>query len=234
MKVYKDTFFKPVHNDNDKFPFAVRLYVAFMGGGKTLSMVADTYEILKEFKDVYVISNVKLNFIENYMYYESVEDLLYYLQLVSDKKHVLVLMDEGLSYFAENGGINPSLLPSLTHSRKNRVLFMISVQFYNRLNNRMRDFADESVHCSHIGNYQINRVRDEHKTVYDKSTFQFIGPRKDTIIFKRNDILYNSYDTLQKIDITKKTDYLFTAESPPVPVVIQSKVLDNIKRRRFL
>lgn len=203
MRVDFKTLVKPVTNNKDKFPFGIRLYCAYMGGGKTLSMIYDTYNLLEKYDDLYIISNIKFKNIKNVQYFQSVDDLLKLIDVNKKNKHVLVLIDEGLSYFAENGGIDPALLSSITHSRKNKFYFCISTQIYVRINNRLRDFANETVMCKNVKNLQVNVVRDESTVRYDKTLMDYVGEKKYTYIFKRNNELYNSYDTFQNIDVTK-------------------------------
>ena len=220
-KVDFSTFPVSRHSDKDKFPFGIWIYEGAQGSGKTLSMVYDLKKYLAEFPDIFVLSNVKL-FIDglssaDIRYFSTVDELLELLPDTALAKHSVVILDEGLSYFAENGGINPALMSSITQNRKARRLFMVSCQKYSRLNNRLRDFANVLVKCSgHLcGIVQVNLYMDNQKVSWDRESLGFVGEPFKRRVFKRNDDLFHSYDTFQKIDITKNVSDIFEGKSPP-------------------
>lgn len=231
MKIDWNSFVKKYTVDKDKFPFGIRLYDGAQGEGKTLSMVYDMREIYNAFDDVTLITNIDLNLPEGveYIYYESVDGLIDAMAEVEDegKKHVIVMIDEGLTYFAENGGIDPALMHKITQNRKNRRFVMISVQKFTRLNNRLRDFSLETVQCGHFGNIQINRVRDDRKLKWDREEMDFVGDKKFTYVFKRNNELFELYDTFQiiKLDTETKTSGLLGSKPPPVAVPVVKRTL---------
>lgn len=227
MRIQWATLLKKCDKDKDTFPFGIRFYNAPMGGGKTLSMVNDTFELLKKYDDVHIYSNV---FIRrsglNIQYFNSVNELIACLECATKHTHSIVIVDEGLSYFAENGGIDLALMSSITQLRKNRIFIMISSQKFKRVNNRIRDFSLESVQCRCFGNLQWNLVRDDTNLVFDKEQMDFVGTKKYSYIFKRNNELFNSYDTFQKINITTNTSSLFSPRGSPIATVGE----DNKKR----
>lgn len=242
MKIDLPTFLKHYTAETDKFPFGIRLYDAYFGGGKTLSMIYDMRKIYNEYNDTHIISNIKLNLPESvdYEYFNDPDTLIAILNRVQseNRKHVLVMIDEGLSYFAENGGIDPALMNSITQSRKNRTFIMISVQKFKRLNNRLRDFSKETVQCTNFGRIQINRVRDDAKLKWDKEVMDFVGEKKYTYVFKRNDDLFKFYDTNQIIKLDKeiKTGSLLGEKPPPatpaVGVIKANPPFGKVKVRR--
>lgn len=220
MKILWRTFFKKCTLDTDKFPFGIRFYNAPMGGGKTLSMVNDTLELIKEYPDTRVFSNVRfLTEIENIQYFNNVEELVKCLNYATKFKHSIVLIDEALTYFAENGGIDPALMSSITQLRKNRIFILIAAQKFKRVNNRIRDFSLESVNCHSFWKFQFNVIRDDTQLIWDKNVMDFVGSKKYSILFKRNNELFDSYDTFQKIDITKNISNLFVQRGSPIPTL---------------
>lgn len=226
MKIDWKSFVKKYTVDKDKFPFGIRIYDGVQGSGKSLSMIYDMREIYNAFDDVTIITNIDLNLPEGveYTYYESVQGLIDAITEVEvlKKRHVIVIIDEGLTYFAENGGIDPALMNKITQNRKNRRFIMISTQKFTRLNNRLRDFSLETVQCGHFANIQINKVRDDTKLHWDKEEMDFVGDKKFTYIFKRNNELFSLYDTNQiiKLDTKTKTSGLLGSKSPPVAVQV--------------
>lgn len=195
MKIYFNTFFKHRTRDDDDFPFGMRFYDGVMGSGKSLSMTFDAMKLKEKFPDMKLISNLKIRGFGDQKNYETVEDLLFLLEESQYNKHTLVIIDEALTYFAENGGIDPALMNKITQSRSCRRFIFVASQKFKRLNNRLRDFSLETVMCRNFLSFQINIVRDDTSLHWDKEEMDFVGRRKDIIIFKRHDDLYKLYDT---------------------------------------
>lgn len=217
MRIYWRTFFKKHTKDPDTFPFGIRFYDAAQGGGKTLSMVFDAIQLKKEFPDMFLISNVIIKDFENLKTFDSVDELIALLEESQSHKHTLVIIDEALTYFAENGGIDPALMNKITQNRKCRRFIMLATQKFKRVNNRLRDFSLETVKCSHILNFQINIVRDDTTLIWSKDEMDFIGVRKYIYIFKRNNELYSRFDTFAtiRLDTSTRTDSLLQASYTP-------------------
>lgn len=217
MKIYWGTLFKKCDKDTDTFPYGITFYDAPQGGGKSLSMVFDALQLKKEFPDLHLISNLVIKDWESAEYFNTPPDLVNLLTKSENHKHTLVIIDEALSYFAENGGIDPGLMSEITQNRKQRRLMFIATQKFKRTNNRLRDFSLKTVKCRSIFNLQVNQVRDDQTVVWDKDDMDFVGKKLFTYIFKRNNDLYNMYDTFAKtnINMNSRTDNLFTPARAP-------------------
>lgn len=230
MRIYLKTFFKHRTDDPDKFPFGMRFYDGPMGSGKSLSMVWDALKLKEEFEDMNLISNLRINDFPNQKNFETVEELIVLLEESQHNKHTLVIIDEALTYFAENGGIDPALMNQITQSRSCRRLIFIASQKFKRLNNRLRDFSTETVICHSIFNrFQVNTVRDDSTLHWDKEEMDFVGQRKDTIIFKRHDDLFSRYDTFAGVHLNTSlsTSSLLSASATPTVSVFESVLMPN-------
>lgn len=227
MKIYWRTLLKKHTPDKDKFPFGITFYDAPQGGGKTLSMVFDALELQKSYPDLVLISNVIINGWENAHYFSKPVELVNLLNNQQENNHTLVIVDEALTYFAENGGIDPGLMSEITQNRKQRRLMFIATQKFKRTNNRLRDFSLKTVKCNHFFNLQINTVRDDQTTHWDKEQMDFVGKKLYTYVFKRNNELYKRYDTFAKTTINTKmrTDSLFTPARAPAQAQDREKVV---------
>lgn len=219
MRIDWRSFTKKYTSDKDHFPFGMRFYDSPQGGGKTLSMVHDALELKKEYPDMITISNVMIKGLKNQKNFDSVDELIYLLELSEDLKHTLIIIDEALTYFAENGGIDPALMNKITQNRKCRRFMMLATQKFKRVNNRLRDFSLETVKCIHFWFIQINIVRDDTSLHWDKEEMDFVGNKKYIYIFKRNNELFNCYDTFATIKIDKNinTNNLFSPATAPPP-----------------
>lgn len=205
MKIYFNTFLKHRSLDDDKFPFGMRFYDGIMGSGKSLSMTFDALKLKERFPDMKLISNLKIKGIEEQKNFDSIEELLILLEESQHNKHTLVIIDEALTYFAENGGIDPALMNKITQSRSCRRFIFVASQKFKRLNNRLRDFSFETVMCRNFFSLQINLIRDDTSLHWDKEEMDFVGRRKDIIIFKRHDDLYKCYDTFAGVKLDRSS-----------------------------
>lgn len=219
MRIDWRSFRKKYTKDEDNFPFGIRFYDAAQGGGKTLSMVHDALQLKKEFPDMVTISNVIIKNLPDQYNFDTVDELIHLLEESQKNTHTLVIIDEALTYFAENGGIDPALMNKITQNRKCRRFMMLATQKFKRVNNRLRDFSLETVKCSNFWFFQINSVRDDTTLHWDKEEMDFIGSKKYTYIFKRNNELFNSYDTFASVHLDKNlnSSSLLVAAAPPPP-----------------
>lgn len=217
MRIYWGTLFKKCDKDKDKFPFGIWFFDGKQGSGKTLSCVFLALKFKEKYEDLRLVSNVVINgWGEDVEYFSTPTELVQILNGNSNNKHTLVIIDEALSYFAENGGIDPALMSEITQNRKQRRLMFIATQKFKRVNNRIRDFSMRTIKCRSFFSLQYNVVRDDEELIFDKETMDFIGRRVGSFIFKRNNDLFARYDTFAKteIDTKKRTDTLLTARAP--------------------
>ena len=107
----------------------------------------------------------------------------------------------------------------ITQNRKCRRFMMLATQKFKRVNNRLRDFSLETVICKHFWFLQINIVRDDTSLHWDKNEMDFVGNKKYVYIFKRNNLLFNSFDTYDSVKLDKnlKTTSLLTPATAPPP-----------------
>lgn len=232
MRVDWRSFTKKFVKEKDLFPFGMRFYDSPQGGGKTLSMVHDALELKKQFPDMLTISNVLIKGLNSQHNFETVDELIKLLELSQEHNHTLVIIDEALTYFAENGGIDPALMNKITQNRKCRRFIMLATQKFKRINNRLRDFSLETVCCRNFGFIQFNLVRDDTSLHWDKDEMDFVGNRKYIYIFKRNVELFNSYDTFSSIKIDKNlsTSSLLSPAAVPPPPPMERRGIFNFKK----
>lgn len=174
MRIDWRSFKKKFQKDPDTFPFGIRFYDAAQGGGKTLSMVHDALQLKEKYPDMLTISNVIIKNLGGQKNFDTVDELIELLELSQEHNHTLVIIDEALTYFAENGGIDPALMNKITQNRKCRRFMMLATQKFKRVNNRLRDFSLETVKCTNFGFIQINLVRDDTTLHWDKTEMDFV------------------------------------------------------------
>lgn len=236
MKIYWGTLIKKCDKDRDKFPFGIWFFDGKQGSGKTLSCVFLALQYKKKYEDLHLISNVEIKGWEDAEYFATPTELVKILNGNSNHKHTLVIIDEALSYFAENGGIDPALMSEITQNRKQRRLMFIATQKFKRVNNRIRDFSMRTIKCKHLCSIQYNVIRDDEDLVFDKESMDFVGRRVGSFIFKRHNDLFKRYDTYAKtiIDTTKRTDTLLTARAPAPSSTAQEGAAVNKEKKGLL
>lgn len=231
MRIDWKSFTKKYTRDKDTFPFGIRFYDAVQGGGKTLSIVHDACELKKKYPDMKIISNVKIKGIKEQINFTSVPQLIGALTTSQFNKHTLVIIDEGLTYFAENGGIDPAIMNKITQNRKCRRLIMIATQKFTRVNNRIRDFSLETVICKHLGPIQINVVRDDTALHWDKQEMDYVGDKKYIYVFKRNKELFEKFDTMASINIDTRISTAGLINAPAARMQRGLRTEIKVKRR---
>lgn len=184
------------------FPVGSRVYKGFQGSGKTLSMVKYALDIHKKFPDAYIFSNIHIKGIddEHYCYIENDAILKYALEVQRGERGVLVLLDEAHLYFNKKSGISLDVLTCISQQRKDRRRLVFSSQIWEELDISLRKQVKEIVSCNCLfGKFQINTISDGETLSYDKLRGEYTAKKIETEIFKHNNALYGSYDTLQKI-----------------------------------
>lgn len=227
MKIDYKTFLKHwTPPESHQFPTGSRVYKGYQGSGKTLSMVKYANDILKKYPDCVIFSNIKLYGIEQLHYhqaYDSNDEVHYYLrefgnyQFIHDDeilkhalqfrngdKGVLVLLDEAHLYFHKKNGISLDVLTAISQQRKDRKRLVFSSQIWEELDISLRKQVKEIVSCRCLFKFvQYNVIYDGESLNWDKQSSSYVAKKMYSELYKHNDMLYNSYNTFQKI-ITNK------------------------------
>lgn len=201
MRVYwktlKDKWIRPPKN---AFPTGTRVYKGYQGSGKTLSMVFYAFQIQKDFPNCKIFSNIQIKGLTNYTYFNDDEGLRAALETRNGSAGVLVLLDEAHLYFGKKSGIPLDVLTAISQQRKDRRRIVFSSQIWEELDLSLRKQCKEIVSCrTFLSRFQFNTISDGESLSYDKLSSQYVAKTIRTEIFKHSTLLYNSYDTTQKI-----------------------------------
>lgn len=222
LKSFKEHWTRPPRG---QFPTGSRVYKGYQGSGKTLSMVKYVYDILKDYPDCVVFSNIRLYNIPQLHYhqeYDEFDKVFYYkrdmgtYQFIHDDellKHalmfrngemgVLVLLDEAHLYFNKKSGISLDVLTAISQQRKDRKKLVFSSQIWEELDISLRKQVKEIVNCRCLFHLlQFNTIYNGETLTYQRFIDGSSGWNAKKLyseLFKHNDILYNSYNTYQKI-----------------------------------
>lgn len=228
MKIYWKTLkLKWTRPPKNQFPTGTRVYKGFQGSGKTLSMVFYAFQIQKGFPNCKIFSNVKIQGLNNYTYFNTDEGLREALETRNGSAGVLVLLDEAHLYFGKKSGIPLDVLTAISQQRKDRRRIVFSSQIWEELDISLRKQVKEIVSCRTIlSQFQINTISDGESLSYDKLSSQYVAKTIRTEIFKHSQQLYSSYDTTQKIITNSNYNRLPTNSSNNTYI----EVLDSSKK----
>lgn len=201
MKIDFATFKKKwTRPPKHQFPTGTRAYKGFQGSGKTLTMVHDAIAIHDAFPNCMVFSNVIIDGLERYKYFNDDMGLKEAISYRNGRAGVLVIIDEAHLYFNKKGGISLDMLTAISQQRKDRRKILISSQIWEDLDISLRKQVKEVVNCRCIfGKIQINTIHDGEDLHWDKTESAYVARKLYTYIFKHNDELYKRYNTYQKI-----------------------------------
>lgn len=201
MRIYWKTFIqKYIRPPKNQFPTGSRVYKGFQGSGKTLSMVKYAFDIVEQFPDCIVFSNIMINGLNNFIYISDDEQLKYALEFRNGSKGVLILLDEAHLYFNKKSGISLDVLTAISQQRKDRKRLVFSSQIWEELDISLRKQVKEIVSCScYFGKFQVNTISDGESLTYDKLQGCYTAKTIRRECFKHYQLLYSSYDTYQKI-----------------------------------
>lgn len=191
-------------------------------------MVFYAFQIQKDFPNCLIFSNIKIKGLNNFTYFEDDTGLQQALETRNGGAGVLVLLDEAHLYFGKKSGIPLDVLTAISQQRKDRRRIVFSSQIWEELDLSLRKQCKEIVSCRTLfSRFQINTISDGESLSYDKLTSQYVAKTIRTEIFKHSSILYNSYDTTQKI--IYNSNYSRSPYTPP-PLVFNETTKS---RKRF-
>lgn len=209
-----------------QFPVGSRVYKGFQGSGKTLSMVKYAFDVQKKYPDCIIYSNIHIDGLNNYHYIEDDSVLIEALQCRNGSKGVLVLLDEAHLYFNKKTGISLDVLTAISQQRKDRKRLVFSSQIWEELDISLRKQVKEIVSCRCFFKcIQFNTISDGETLAWDKVNSCYVAHKLCTEIFKHYDVLYNCYNTLQKI--VTNDDYSRSFTPSPVSSTINLNMKNN-------
>lgn len=216
---------KYIKDKSKKPPMGLRIYTAPQGGGKTLSMVHDALELIEEFPEIKVVTNLKLKNTKNFYYFQGTQGLKKALkECRNGEKGVLMIVDEFQLFASKKDGVPVEVFQSLCQQRKQRRFMMGTAQDWEDVDVSTRKKVKEVVKCRTIlGHIQINNVFDGYSIKYDKKNSSWECTQIGTRIFKHNQALYDSYDTFAEVSTNNDMFIAPKAQVQPVGVSVEIK-----------
>jgi len=200
--------------------WGLHLYVGKFGSGKTSSMIYDAYLLCKQYPQLHILTNLK---IQNFPAHTKILKLDCGQDILNAPHNTLVLIDEiGTIFnsrdFAKSKDSVPKILfQHLCQCRKRKLMIYSTTQRWNFLDKQLRDITATVRSCSMAFSYRFNRlatVRHYDSIEYDLA---FSNPLLPLIPlyakhYIQTDELRNLYDTSELIENMLAMEYISDEE----------------------
>lgn len=201
LKVLKHNLLFARDNPDYFYPFGIWVFSGPQDSGKTLSMVSCLKFLLERYPKAKVVSNLDIkgvNYIKfsDYSQIENVKNGIYGVIFVIDEIHVLWNS-------LESKGIPISEMACFCQMRKDRRVILGTAQVRSRIAKPIREQLQYVIDCKNpFGFYQQNIILDP--TVELENNGKLEAEIISNEFWFHTPELYNSYDTLKKIEKPKR------------------------------
>lgn len=183
------------------------------GSGKTLSAVRLVTNILQDFPETILVTNVTLNTELLNLDKSKIRWFGRYYQMFEDYKGpVIYLIDEAHILFNSLNSRNTdvSMFQVISQNRKKKRVFILTSQVFNRLELFMREQINTIIPCNTYLNF-LTRCMVFND--FEKDRDELVGKKEFTTFYThKKDLHYKMYDTYQVIDFSKDSDFWRTKE----------------------
>lgn len=193
------------NNPDYFYPAGIWVFCGPQGSGKTLSAVQALKKICKEYPKAIVVSNLQIRGIENKMIpFESYDQLK---ELTNGIEGIIFFLDELhiLWNSLESKDIPISEMACFCQMRKDRRVIIGTSQVYSRIAKPIREQLQYAIDCkNYFKILQVNKILDPSECIEKNGNIEakHIGTK---FWFHRPE-LYDSYDTLFKIEKAKRIE----------------------------
>jgi len=190
-----------------RFPYhGVYCFCGKQGSGKTISAVRLISNIFLDWNDVYLVTNVDINF--DILKHISKENVIrferYYQLFFNYDKPVIFLIDEAHILFnsLESKNADVNMFQVISQNRKQQRVFILTSQVFSRLQLVMREQINTIVDCKTYLKFLT------HCVVYhdfEKQKDELVGKKEFGVFYShKHKIHYEMYNTDQIIDFGKE------------------------------
>lgn len=191
------------NNPDYFYPAGIWVFCGPQGSGKTLSAVQCLQKMCKEYPKAIVCANIEVQGIKNKVI--PFEDYDQLKNLDNGIEGIIFFLDELhiLWNSLESKDIPISEMACFCQMRKNRRVIIGTSQVYSRIAKPIREQLQYAIDCKNIfGCIQINKILDPSESIEKNGTLE--AKQVGTKIWFHHPRLYNSYDTLFKIEKAKR------------------------------
>lgn len=213
--------------------WGLHLYVGQFGAGKTCSMVNDAYHLAKQYKQLTIVTNLKLI---GFPEYTNILPLKTPQDILNAPPDTLVLIDEigtifnSRDFASSKESVPKILFQHLCQQRKRHMMIYATTQRWNFLDKQLRDITDTvRATRSHFGHpfTRICTVWKYDAVEYDKA---YTNPLLPLIpisgdVYVQTDACRQRYDTAELIQNMLKAEYISDAETMQNRGELESSVI---------
>jgi DNA replication protein DnaC len=189
--------------------YGVYMFVGLPGSGKTISVV----EYLNRLKEKY---GDGVNIYTNFRYSKETAPVKSWRDLINYEGPAVFVLDEVQLTFNSRSwkDFPPDMVTLLTQNRKMRKQIITTSQSFERVDKVFRELVNYVIECRCVGGRWI------FQKWFEKEDY-VLGGANDNIRHRRrakrynfiaSDDIYNSYDTLLRLDDLKKEEYITRGE----------------------
>ena len=193
------------NNPDYFYPAGIWVFCGPQGSGKTLSAVQCLQKMCKEYPKAIVCTNLDIKGIDNEIIpFEDYEQLK---TLDNGIKGIIFFLDELhiLWNSLESKDIPITEMACFCQMRKNRRVIIGTSQVYSRIAKPIREQLQYAIDCkNYFGILQVNNVLDPSESIEKNGTLE--AKHITTKFWFHRPELYNSYDTLFKIEKAKREE----------------------------
>lgn len=195
--------------------YGLHIYVGMFGSGKTSTMVRDAYLKCKKYKELSVLTNMKLC---NFPRWTKIVMLQDAKQIVEAPANTLILIDEISTVFNnrdwKTDGVPAALLGTLLQNRKERKMLYATAQHFKHVDSLIRDITQTVKQCScYFGRWNIIKVFDGMDYENTTGNTRVTGKILRMYGFLQTDFLRSLYDTFEMVELMKKAKYVNERET---------------------
>lgn len=191
------------NNPDYFYPAGIWVFTGAQGSGKTLSAVQCLKKVCKEYPKAKVCSNIEIKGLDREII--PFTDYSQLSSLSNGIEGVIFFLDEIhiLWNSLESKDVPISEMACFCQMRKNRRVIIGTSQKYSRIAKPIREQLQYIIDCKNVlGFVQFNNIIDPSESVEVNGTIQ--AKTIGTKVWFHSPALYNSYDTLFKIEKAKR------------------------------
>lgn len=208
------------HEYNDFTSWGIHLYTGKFGMGKTSQAVIDTYKLCEKYKQITVLTNIKL---DNFPEHTKILELNTVDDILNAPVNTIVLIDEIGTLFNSRdfvGGkksVPKSLFQHLCQCRKRKLVIFGTVQRFNLLDKQIRDITADVTACSSMPKYPFTRLMQAVTFDIDEYEMYMLNPMYNPRIMNTNVVVQKNqyrqlYDTSELVKGLLEQEYLSDSE----------------------
>lgn len=204
-----------------EFPgYGIHLYTGKFGQGKTSSMTIDAYKLARKYKQLNILTNIKLS---NFPDYIKILPLKTADDILNAPPNTLVLIDEigtlfnSRDFTSGKNSVPKPVFQHLCQCRKRHMMIYATVQRFNLLDKQIRDITADVTECSASARYPFSRMLtcvtydiDEYEA-YCSNKLYIPKPMKTRVLIQK-DQYRELYDTSELVQGLLTLNYLSDEE----------------------